>query len=301
MNHTEVFERHRSLLFTIAYEIVGTAADAEDAVQEAYLSWSTTDLEQVRDHRAYLARITTRRALDLLRKQTRRREEYVGPWLPEPVATPTGVDADLAGPVSMAMLIVLETLSPVERAVFVLREVFGFPHEEIAHAVGRSADNVRQIARRARSHVEAKRPRFAADPQRATAIAFDFLAAVQTGDIAEVVDLLAPEVVSISDGGGVVSAARLPVHGADRVARFLVGLFVKGSSRNEVEFVVTNCNGLPSVLVSEDGKRSLLVLIEVASEKVSAVYLVRNPEKLARVGATPSLCGAAHSNGSQLR
>ncbi len=293
MKHTEQFERHRSLLFTIAYEIVGTAADAEDAVQDAFLSWSTTDLEQVRDHRAYLARITTRRALDLLRKQTRRREEYVGPWLPEPVATPTGVVAELAGPVSMAMLIVLETLSPIERAVFVLREVFGFPHEEVAQAVGKSTDNVRQIARRARSHVEARRPRFAADPQRATAVAFDFLAAVQTGDIAEVVELLAPEVVSISDGGGLVSAARLPVHGADRVARFLVGLFTKASGRGRIEFEVTSCDGLPSVLVSEDGERSLLVLVEVDGDKVSAVYLVRNPEKLARVGATPSLSRAA--------
>lgn len=291
MTHTEVFERHRSLLFTIAYEIVGTAADAQDAVQDAYLSWSTADLQQVRDHRAYLARITTRRALDLLRKQTRRREEYVGPWLPEPVATPTGVDGDLAGPVSMAMLIVLQTLGPIERAVFVLREVFGFPHEEIADIVGKSSDNVRQIARRARSHVDARRPRFEADPQRATAVALDFLAAVQAGDLAGVVRLLAPEVVAISDSGGLVSAARRPVHGADRVARFLAGLFAKGSRRNEIELEVTSCNGLPSVLVTEDGERSLLVLTEVVDGKVSALYLVRNPEKLARVGRTPPLSG----------
>lgn len=295
MTHTEVFERHRPLLFTIAYEVLGTAADAEDAVQEAYLSWSAADLEQVRDQRAYLVRITTRRALDLLRKQARRREEYVGPWLPEPVATPAGVDDELAGPVSMAMLIVLETLNPVERAVFVLREVFGFPHEEIARVVEKSPANVRQIARRARSHVEARRPRFDADPQRATAVAFDFLAAVQTGDIAAAVDLLAPEVVSISDGGGLVSAARRPVHGADRVARFLVGLFAKGSARSEIGLEVVNCNGLPGVLVTEDGERALLVLTEVVDNAVAAVYLVRNPEKLARVGATPTLSGSYRS------
>lgn len=290
MTHAEHFEQHRSLLFTIAYEILGTAADAEDAVQDSYPSWASVDLSEVRDPRAYLVRIVTRRALDVLRAQRRRRESYIGPWLPEPVTTDGSVDPELAESVSMAMLLVLETLSPIERAVFVLREVFDFPYEEIATSVGKSTAAVRQIAHRAREHVQARRQRFTTDAQQASQVAAAFLMAAQQGDIAGLVTMLAPDAVAISDGGGIVSAARRPVYGADRVARFLAGFVTKAARMDiqvDVDFAV--CNGLPGVLVRTDGELVLVMLVEVDEGVIRSVYLLRNPNKLARVGRTPGL------------
>lgn len=290
MTHAEHFEQHRGLLFTIAYEILGTAADAEDAVQDSYPSWASVDLSEVRDPRAYLVRIVTRRALDVLRSQRRRRESYIGPWLPEPIATDVSVDAELAESVSMAMLLVLETLSPVERAVFVLREVFDFPYDDIATSVGKTPAAVRQIAHRAREHVQARRQRFTTDTNQATEVTAAFLLAAHQGDIGALVSMLAPDAVAISDGGGVVSAARRPVYGADRVARFLAGLTSKaGRVQAEVTMDFSICNGLPTVLVREDGRLSLALLAEVADGVVQTVYLLRNPAKLARLGRTPHI------------
>ncbi|WP_064442393.1 RNA polymerase sigma-70 factor [Hoyosella altamirensis] len=290
MRHAEHFEQHRSLLFTIAYEILGTAADAEDAVQDSYPSWASVSLSEVRDPRAFLVRIVTRRALDVLRTQQRRRESYVGPWLPEPIATDVDADAELVEYVSMAMLLVLETLSPVERAVFVLREVFDFPYDDIANVVGKSTAAVRQIAHRAREHVQARRQRFTTDTQRATEVTGAFLLAAHQGDIAALVDMLAPDVVAISDGGGVVSAARRPVHGADRVARFLAGLTNKANrAPAEVTMDFASCNGLPALLVREDGRLSLVLLVEVSEGVIQTLYLLRNPEKLYRFGQTPQI------------
>src|SRR5439155_17806969 len=220
----EAFARHRRLLFTVAYEMLGSASDAEDVVQETWLRWADVDLASVRDPRAYLVRIVTRQALNRLRTLARRREDYVGEWLPEPLITSPDVAADieLAESLSMAMLTVLETLGPAERAVFVLREVFDTPYEDIAEAVGKSPAAVRQIAHRAREHVAARRPRVPVSATEQQEALDRFLAAIRHGDLQGLLDVLAPDVVVVADGGGLVPAARRPVQGADRVAALLM-------------------------------------------------------------------------------
>ena len=222
---TEAFVAHRNLLFTVAYEMLGSAADAEDVLQETWLRWVKVDLAQVRDQRAYLVRITTRQSLNRLRTMKRRKEAYVGPWLPEPLLTAPDVaeDVELAESVSMALMLVLETLSPTERAVFVLREAFDVSYDEIAAAVGKSPAAVRQIAHRARQHVDARRPREVVSPSQTRAALESFQRALETGDLQGLLDVLAPEVVLISDGGGVKQAALRPIIGAEKVARFIVG------------------------------------------------------------------------------
>ena len=228
------FVTHRSLLFTVAYEMLGSAADAEDVVQETWLRWADVDQAEVRDPRAYLVRVVTRQALNRLRSVSRRREEYIGEWLPEPLLTSPDVaeDAELAENVSIAMLTVLETLGPAERAVFVLAEVFGTPYDEIAEVVGKSPAAVRQVAHRAREHVAARRPRMQVDRAQQQAAVEKLMAAVSTGDVAGLVEVLAPDVVLIADGGGVVAAARKPIIGADKVVAFLArareGLGLRG-------------------------------------------------------------------------
>ena len=220
----EAFARHRSLLFTVAYEMLGSVADAEDVVQETWLRWADVDHTVVRDPRAYLVRIVTRQALNRLRTLARRREEYVGEWLPEPLLTSPDVAADveLAESVSIAMLTVLETLGPAERAVFVLHEVFETPYDEIADAVGKSPDAVRQIAHRARDHVAARRPRVSVSTTEQQEVVDRFLGATRHGDLQGLLDVLAPDVVLVADGGGFVAAARHPIEGAERVAGFLI-------------------------------------------------------------------------------
>ena len=216
---TEAFVAYRNLLFTVAYEMLGSAADAEDVLQETWLRWAGVDLGAVRDQRAYLVRITTRQALDRLRTLRRRRESYVGPWLPEPLLTAPDVaeDIELAESVSMAMLLVLETLTPTERAVFVLREVFDLEYDEIAEAVGKTPAAVRQVAHRARAHVAARRPRGGVSPAETRGALQAFQRAIETGDLQNLLDMLAPDVVLLSDGGGVVQAVVRPIVGADRV------------------------------------------------------------------------------------
>jgi RNA polymerase sigma-70 factor (TIGR02957 family) len=220
---TETFVAHRNLLFTVAYEMLGSAADAEDVLQETWLRWAGVDLDTVQDRRAYLVRITTRQALGRMRTLRRRKESYVGPWLPEPLLTAPDVAADveLADSVCTAMLLVLETLAPTERAVFVLREVFEIDYDEIAQVLDKTPAAVRQIAHRARAHIAARRPReVVSEAQTRDALAA-FQRAVHTGDLQGLLDLLAPDVVFLGDGGGLVKAVRLPVVGADKVARLL--------------------------------------------------------------------------------
>src|SRR5215216_6236664 len=218
------FVTHRSLLFTVAYEMLGSAADAEDVVQETWLRWADVDRAAVHDPRAYLVRIVTRQALNRLRTVSRRREDYVGEWLPEPLLTSPDVadDVELAESVSIAMLTVLETLGPTERAVLVLREVFETPYDEIAEAVGKSPAAVRQIAHRARDHVAARRPRMAVTSTEQQEAVDRFLAAIRNGDLQGLLDLLAPDVVVVADGGGLVTAFRRPITGAERVASLLI-------------------------------------------------------------------------------
>jgi RNA polymerase sigma-70 factor (TIGR02957 family) len=278
----EPFEEHRPLLFTVAYEILGSVADAEDVLQESWLRWDGADRSHVLDPRAYLVRVVTRQALNRLRTVKRQRETYVGPWLPEPLATTHDVaeDAELADSVSLAMLVVLETLSPLERAVFVLREVFGFEYDEIAEATGRSADAVRQTASRARRHVEARRPRVP-EPPDARLVAERFLTAAATGDVKALLDVMSPEVVLVSDGGGVMKAALRPITGADKVGRFLAAVVPQGA---EVDMRWTVANGRPSVLLYVDGELDSWGSLVVADGRVREIYLVRNPEKLRHLG-----------------
>ncbi|WP_405622541.1 RNA polymerase sigma-70 factor [Streptomyces sp. NBC_00076] len=280
---TETFVAHRNLLFTVAYEMLGSAADAEDVLQETWLRWVKVDLDQVRDQRAYLVRITTRQSLNRLRSMSRRKEAYVGPWLPEPLLTAPDVaeDVELAESVSMALMLVLETLSPTERAVFVLREAFDVSYEEIAAAVDKSPAAVRQIAHRARRHVEARRPREVVSASETRAALEAFRRVLETGDPQGLLDVLAPEVVLMGDGGGIKQAALRPITGADKVARFMIG----GLGKNERPITVTPTvvNGSPALLVRLDGEIDGVMAIRLENARITGLYYVRNPEKLSRL------------------
>ena len=273
------FVAHRSLLFTVAYEMLGSAADAEDVLQESWLRWADVDRSQVRDPRAYLIRVVTRQALNRLRTLSRSREDYVGEWLPEPLLTSPDVaeDVELAESVSIAMLTVLETLAPAERAVFVLREVFEMPYGEIAEAIGKSAGTVRQIARRAREHVAARRPRVRVSRSEQQAVVERFLAALRTGQLQELMEVMAPDVVLIADGGGLAAAALVPVHGAELVARVLAR-----ASRSAFASTTVWLNGAPAGRIEVAGEPAAVSLV-VQDGRVTRVYLIRNPRKLTRL------------------
>ncbi|MPZ52097.1 MAG: RNA polymerase sigma-70 factor [Acidimicrobiia bacterium] len=280
---TEIFVTHRNLLFTVAYEMLGSAADAEDVLQETWLRWVKVDLEQVREKRAYLVRITTRQSLNRLRTMKRRREAYVGPWLPEPLLTAPDVaeNVELAESVSMAVMLVLETLSPTQRAVFVLREVFDVSYDEIAAAVDKTPSAVRQIAHRARQHVEDRRPREVVSERETREALESFQHALESGDLQGLLDVLAPEVVLVGDGGGVKQAALRPITGAERVVRTITG----GLGRDEGTFTArpTVINGNPALLVRRDNEIDGVMAIRVEDTRVTGIYYVRNPEKLSRI------------------
>ncbi len=283
MSSGDPFVTHRGLLFTVAYEMLGSAVDAEDVVQDAWLKWMRVDQAEVRDPRAYLVRIVTRTALDQLRKVARRREEYVGPWLPEPLLTSPDVAADveLADSLSMAMLLVLETLTPTQRAVFVLHEVFDLGYDELAEAVGKSPDAVRQIAHRARAHVAERRPRGVVSLADSRAALEAFQRALTTGDLQDLVDILAPDVVALGDGGGVKQALPRPVLGADKVSRLLMGGLATLAADLTTE--VMQVNGWPALLLRLDGEIDAVVSLRVEDGLISGIYTVRNPEKLSRI------------------
>jgi RNA polymerase sigma-70 factor (ECF subfamily) len=280
---TEAFVAHRNLLFTVAYEMLGSAADAEDVLQETWLRWAGVDLGTVRDQRAYLVRITTRQALSRLRTLRRRKESYVGPWLPEPLLTSPDVaeDVELAESVSMAMLLVLETLTPTERAVFVLREVFDLEYDEITEAVGKSPAAVRQIAHRARAHVAARRPRGVVSAAETRGALAAFQRAIETGELQSLLDMLAPDVVLLGDGGGVVQAGVRPIVGADRVARLLTSGLPRISGKLSAEPV--QVNGCPALIVRLNGEIDDVVAVRIDDGLITGLYVVRNPEKLSRV------------------
>jgi RNA polymerase sigma-70 factor (ECF subfamily) len=287
---TEAFLAHRNLLFTVAYEMLGSAADAEDVLQETWLRWAGVDLDDVENQRAYLVRITTRQALTRLRTLGRRKESYVGTWLPEPLLTTPDVaeDVELAESVSMAMLLVLETLTPTERAVFVLREVFDLEYDEIAEAVDKSPAAVRQIAHRARAHIAARRPRGVVSPAKTRAALEAFQRAAETGDLQGLLDLLAPDVVFLGDGGGVKQAVLRPVVGADKVARLLAtGL---GRIAEEGSLQPTQVNGYPALIVRFDEEIDTVVAVRVDDGLISGLYAVRNPAKLSHMERETALC-----------
>ncbi|MFF5256548.1 RNA polymerase sigma-70 factor [Streptomyces leeuwenhoekii] len=286
---TEAFVAHRNLLFTVAYEMLGSAADAEDVLQETWMRWAGVAPGTVHDQRADLVRITTRQALGRLRALRRRRESYVGPWLPEPLLTMPDVaeDVELADSVSMAMLLVLETLAPTERAVFVLREVFGLEYGEIAEAVGKSPAAVRQIAHRARAHVAARRPRGVVSPAEARDALAAFRRAIETGDLQSLLDILAPDAVLLGDGGGVVQAVPDPVTGAGPVAGLVAGLGRFGAAAS---LQPAQVNGCPALILRLDGRIDTVMAVRVADGLITGLYAVRNPEKLTRVERPTPLC-----------
>ncbi|NKZ02223.1 RNA polymerase sigma-70 factor [Actinomadura latina] len=291
---TEVFVAHRNLLFTVAYEMLGSAADAEDVLQETWLRWAGVDLGSVRDQRAYLVRITTRQALTRLRTLGRRKETYIGPWLPEPLLTTPDVaeDVELADNVSMAMLLVLETLTPTERAVFVLREVFDLPYDEIAEAVGKTPAAVRQVAHRARSHVAARRPRDVVSPAETRAALKAFQRAVETGDLQGLLDMLAPDVVLLADGGGRKQAVQRPIAGARKVARLLTVGIRRLAARTlmaDMSFEPVQLNGCPALVVRLGGETDAIVAMRIEDGLITGLYFVRNPDKLSRVDQETSL------------
>ncbi|MFG1688105.1 RNA polymerase sigma factor SigJ [Nonomuraea sp. NPDC049269] len=283
--HAERFTLLRPLLFTIVYEILGSVTESDDVLQDSYLRWADVDLATVRDTKSYLAQLVTRQALNALRAGARRREDYVGSWLPEPLLlaeSDASADVLLAESVSMAMLVLLETLTPDERAVFVLREVFGFGYHDIATAVGKSVATVRQVAHRAREHVQARRKRFEpVDAPTTARITEQFMTAAASGDLEGLLSLLAPDVTWTADSGGKATAARRPVVGAEKVAAVLMSLFRLGRL-DDLRIEMVNCNSAPAIVLSGERLEGVF-LIEIADGQITNFYAIRNPDKLLAV------------------
>lgn len=282
----QTFSEHRKLLFAIAYRLLGSAADAEDVVQDAWFKWSAAERAQVSDPKAYLARIVSNLAMDRLRSTRRQREAYVGPWLPEPILTEPDASEDVvvAESVSVAMLVVLETLSPLERAVFVLKEVFDFSYAEIADAVDRSEAAVRQAGHRARNHIQARRPRFETDRTKRRELTERFFAASMGGDINELMELLAPDVALWTDGGGKVRQAMRPIIGVEKVIRWLAGAVSRpyeGVEIGAISAEVAEINGAPGVVFSGAGRVIATLTVDLDDDgRIVAIHNVANPDKL---------------------
>ncbi|MFF3561161.1 RNA polymerase sigma factor SigJ [Streptomyces sp. NPDC002574] len=296
-----VFEEHRPVLTGVAYRMLGRFADAEDVVQEAWLRWAATDREAVREPRGFLVTVTTRLAIDRLRQLQSRREAYVGPWLPEPVATDfahtvpdTAERVVLVESVSLAVLVLLESLSPLERAVFVLREAFDYPYARIAAVLDRAEPAVRQLAGRARRHVEEKRARYDADPAETARITERFLAAAVGGDIDGLLALLAPDVRLVGDGGGVQKAPRRVIETAAKVARFLHA--IAPTPVPDPAFTLREVNGVPSLVLTSHGRPHTVISLELTDGLVTTVYVLTNPGKL--TGVAPA--GPVLSDDSRL-
>jgi RNA polymerase sigma-70 factor (ECF subfamily) len=271
-------------LFSIAYRILGSAADAEDVVQDAWFKWSASDRGGVADPKAYLARIVSNLAMDRLRSTRRQRESYVGPWLPEPILTTPDTDVATAESVSMAMLVVLETLSPLERAVFVLHEVFGFSYGEIADAVDRSESAVRQASHRARGHVQARRPRFERDRAKKAEATQRFFTAATGGDINALMQLLAPNVTLWTDGGGKVRQALRPIEGIEKVAAWLAGVAKRpyeGVEIADMAAEVVDINGGPGIVFVGAGRVIATLTVDLDTDgRIATIHNVANPDKL---------------------
>lgn len=280
--HAAAFERERPRLLALAYRMTGLRADSEDLVQDAWLRWQAADLAAIESPSAYLTTIVTRLCLDYLKSARVRRETYKGPWLPEPIVASSPADDAWTESLSMAFLVLLERLSPIERAVFLLREVFDYSYGEIAAAVDKSEANCRQLAKRAKDHIQAGRPRFPADPRTGAELVDRFAIACGAGDIPALMHLLAADVVVLTDGGGLAKAALRPIAGADPAARFLVGVIRKNwTAAHTVETAVVN--GGPGLLVRLDGAPESAIAFDIAENRIRAVFTVRNPEKLRRI------------------
>ncbi|MCA1832498.1 MAG: RNA polymerase sigma-70 factor [Actinobacteria bacterium] len=279
-----VFERHRPRMFGVAYRMLGSVADAEDVVQEAFIRWRDADVEEIREPAAWLTTVVTRLCIDQLKSARARRERYVGPWLPEPLLGEAGeapdasVAVELSDSLSMAFLVVLEELTPTERAAFLLREVFGYGYAEIAELLGSSEAGCRQLAHRARERVAERRKRFEADKEKQRELLSRFLFAIGSGEVDALVELLAGDAVLYTDGGGAAKAARRPIFGADRIARFTVG--VTKDIPEGAESQVVDVNGSPGLLIRVDGKPWCVIAADAADDRIQSIYIVLNPEKL---------------------
>jgi RNA polymerase sigma-70 factor (ECF subfamily) len=289
VNRPEIFNEHRRLLFSLAYRMLGVVADAEDMVQEAFLRWNAASDEEIKAPKAYLSTIVTNLCINYLQSARVKREEYIGPWLPEPLISDENQDPmrsiQLADSLSMAFMILLESLTPTERACFLLREVFDYEYEEIARMVGKSEANCRQMVSRARLHIRERRPRFDVSDEMQSRLTGQFMKACASGDLQGLMSLLAEDVSLLSDGGGQVTAARKPIHGADHVARFLTGLVNKvGPSHLTVR--PTQVNGQPGFITYLDGRLQNVVALDVADNRIRAIYIVVNPHKLRKLSGS---------------
>jgi len=287
MNQVAVFAEHRPLLMSIAYRMLGSRADAEDAVQETFLRWQATNPGEVKSAKAFLATVVTRLCLDQFKSARAMREVYVGPWLPEPLP-PGGLaepdnKVELAESLTMAFLVVLESLSPLERAAFLLHEVFDYDYGETAEMIGKSETNCRQLIHRAKEHIASRHRRFDPTQEESTRVTAQFLEAAKTGDITDLMAILAEDVVLTSDGGGKVRAALNLVHGADAIARFVVGVVRKSMPANTVH-QITEINHQPAFLSYLDGKVIAATILDVRGGLIRNLYIVANPEKLTRIG-----------------
>jgi RNA polymerase sigma-70 factor, ECF subfamily len=279
---TDLFSEQRPYLLSLAYRMLGTMADAEDLVQETYVRWNQATAEEIRSPRAFLTTVLTRLAINHLASARVRREQYVGPWLPEPVVTAKIADpVELSESVTMAFLVLLERLNPLERAVFLLRVVFDYSHQEVAEMVGRSEQACRQALRRAKQAVGERRPRFRPGPGVAENLMAQFGQAVQQGDLDGLVRLLHEDITAYSDGGGIVRAALNPIYGKERVARFMIGIARKGGAGLVRE--ITEINAQPGIIGFRDGKARTVLVLEMDADRISAIYIVNNPHKLERL------------------
>jgi RNA polymerase sigma-70 factor (ECF subfamily) len=279
----EIFNEHRRLLFSLAYRMLGSVADAEDMVQEAFLRWQAAPEEEIKAPKAYLSTIVTNLCINYLTSARRKREEYVGPWLPEPLITDESQDPmrniQMADSLSMAFMVLLESLTPTERACFLLREVFDYEYEEIARIVGKAEANCRQMVSRARLHIRERRPRFDVSSEMQTRLTAQFMQACASGDLQGLMSLLAEDATLMSDGGGRVTAARKPIHGADHIARFLTGL-IKKAGPGRLHIRPTLVNGQPGFITYWDDRLVNVLSLDIADNQIRAVYIVVNPDKL---------------------
>ena len=285
--HEDTFESHRNHLMGLAYRMTGSVADAEDILQEAYLRWERTDVQTVRQPKAFLSKVVTRLCLDSLKSARARKETYVGPWLPEPVLGEGAMAVDdateLAQDISMALLMALERLSPAERAAFLLHDVFDASYGEVADALGRSEAACRQLTSRARAHVQSTRPRYRPSEDEHERVVRAFGAAVLSGDVDGLQKVLAEDAVLYPDGGGRVLSALRPIYGSERVVRFLFGVLKKFPLGAGAQISERTINGAPGFYVEEEGRPVQTIAFDVQDGRIAAVYIVRNPEKLRRI------------------
>lgn len=287
-NHEETFNQYRPLLFSIAYRMLGSTMDAEDMVQETFLRWQTAlrDGETTIDSpKAYLSAVVTRLCIDNLRSAHSQRESYIGPWLPEPLLTEEAPDpaGSLSESLSIAFLVVLENLSPLERAVFLLREIFEYEYSEIAGIVDKTEANCRQMVKRARDHIAAKRPRFNVSSEQRERITMQFLQVCATGDMQGFLSLLEDDITLLSDGGGKAQAARHPVFGADHVARFVFGILKKAPENYSIK--LASINGATSIISYVGNDPVAVLTLDIAGEKIRGIHIVANPDKLKHIPA----------------